>query len=251
MTVHFIGAGPGAPDLLDAARAAADREQPGLPLRGRARAARDPRPRAARRARRRHPEPHARRDRRPSCGPRTTPATTSRGCTPATSRSTARSPSRRAASTSSGSRGTSRPACRPSPPPPPRCERELTIPGVAQTVILTRYGRRASAMPAGEDLAGLAAHGATLVVHLGTQAIEEIVATLAPHYGERLPRGGRRARELARRGRADRHARDDRRRGPRRRRQAHGDDPRRPRARPRRPGRQPPLLPRRDARPRA
>ena len=64
---------------------------------------------------------------------------------------------------------------------------ELTVPGVAQTVILTRFGRRASAMPAGEDLAGLAAHGATLVVHLGTQAIEEIVATLTPHYGEHCP----------------------------------------------------------------
>ncbi len=61
---------------------------------------------------------------------------------------------------------------------------ELTVPGVAQTVILTRFGRRASAMPTGEDLAGLAAHGATLVVHLGAQAIEEIAATLAPHYGE-------------------------------------------------------------------
>lgn len=65
--------------------------------------------------------------------------------------------------------------------------RELTVPGVAQTVILTRYGRRSSAMPAGEDLAGLAAHGATLVVHLGAQAIEEIVATLIPEYGEDCP----------------------------------------------------------------
>jgi precorrin-4/cobalt-precorrin-4 C11-methyltransferase len=65
--------------------------------------------------------------------------------------------------------------------------RELTIPEVAQTVILTRYGRRASAMPAGERLADLAAHGATLVIHLGAQAIEEIVATLLPHYGERCP----------------------------------------------------------------
>lgn len=65
--------------------------------------------------------------------------------------------------------------------------RELTVPGVAQTVILTRHGRRASAMPAGEDLAGLAAHRATLAVHLGTQAIEEIVATLVPHYGEDCP----------------------------------------------------------------
>jgi precorrin-4/cobalt-precorrin-4 C11-methyltransferase len=65
--------------------------------------------------------------------------------------------------------------------------RELTVPGVAQTVILTRHGRRASAMPAGEDLALLAAHGATLVVHLGASAIEEIAATLALHYGEECP----------------------------------------------------------------
>jgi len=65
--------------------------------------------------------------------------------------------------------------------------RELTVPGVAQTVILTRYGRRSSAMPAGEDLGRLAAHKATLVVHLGAQAIEEIVAALIPHYGEDCP----------------------------------------------------------------
>jgi precorrin-4/cobalt-precorrin-4 C11-methyltransferase len=65
--------------------------------------------------------------------------------------------------------------------------RELTVPEVAQTVILTRYGRRASAMPAGEELGGLAAHGATLAIHLGVQAIEEIVATLTPHYGGDCP----------------------------------------------------------------
>jgi precorrin-4/cobalt-precorrin-4 C11-methyltransferase len=65
--------------------------------------------------------------------------------------------------------------------------RELTVPEVAQTVILTRYAKRASKLPAGEDLAGLAAHGATLVIHLGTQAIEEIVETLAPHYGWDCP----------------------------------------------------------------
>jgi len=65
--------------------------------------------------------------------------------------------------------------------------RELTIPEVAQTVILTRYGRRASAMPPGEDLAGLATHGATLVVHLGAQAIEEIAQTLTEHYGADCP----------------------------------------------------------------
>jgi precorrin-4/cobalt-precorrin-4 C11-methyltransferase len=66
-------------------------------------------------------------------------------------------------------------------------KRELTVPGIAQTVILTRYGKRASAMPAGEDLAGLARHATTLVIHLGAQAIEEIVATLTPHYGEDCP----------------------------------------------------------------
>lgn len=65
--------------------------------------------------------------------------------------------------------------------------RELTVPEVAQTVILTRYGRRASAMPPGEDLASLAAHGATLVIHLGAQAIEEIAATLTEHYGPGCP----------------------------------------------------------------
>ena len=64
---------------------------------------------------------------------------------------------------------------------------ELTIPEVAQTVILTRYGRRASAIPVGEELAGLAAHGTTLVVHLGAQGIEEIVATVMPHYGAECP----------------------------------------------------------------
>jgi precorrin-4/cobalt-precorrin-4 C11-methyltransferase len=65
--------------------------------------------------------------------------------------------------------------------------RELTIPEVAQTVILTRYGKRASAMPSGERLADLAAHGATMVIHLGAQAIEEIAASLIPHYGESCP----------------------------------------------------------------
>jgi precorrin-4/cobalt-precorrin-4 C11-methyltransferase len=65
--------------------------------------------------------------------------------------------------------------------------RELTIPEVAQTVILTRYGRRASAIPPGEELGSLAAHGATLVIHLGAQAVEEIVATLLPHYGADCP----------------------------------------------------------------
>jgi precorrin-4/cobalt-precorrin-4 C11-methyltransferase len=65
--------------------------------------------------------------------------------------------------------------------------RELTVPEIAQTVILTRHSARASAMPAGEELAGLAAHGATLVIHLGAQAIETIARLLAEQYGPGCP----------------------------------------------------------------
>jgi precorrin-4/cobalt-precorrin-4 C11-methyltransferase len=64
---------------------------------------------------------------------------------------------------------------------------ELTLPGVAQTVILTRHSRRSTPLPAGEDLAGLAAHRATLVLHLAVQAIEEVVETLTPYYGADCP----------------------------------------------------------------
>ncbi|MDO8213627.1 precorrin-4 C(11)-methyltransferase [Conexibacter sp. CPCC 206217] len=65
--------------------------------------------------------------------------------------------------------------------------RELTLPGVAQSVILTRYRRQASAMPGGEELSALAAHGTTLVLHLGVQAMEELVDVLVPHYGADCP----------------------------------------------------------------
>jgi precorrin-4/cobalt-precorrin-4 C11-methyltransferase len=65
--------------------------------------------------------------------------------------------------------------------------RELTIPEVAQTVILTRHSANASAMPAGEQLSALAAHRATLVIHLGAQAIEAIAATLTDAYGPDCP----------------------------------------------------------------
>jgi precorrin-4/cobalt-precorrin-4 C11-methyltransferase len=61
--------------------------------------------------------------------------------------------------------------------------RELTLPGVAQTVIHTRHARRATPMPDGEELDGLAAHGATLVLHLAVQAIDELAPRLAAHYG--------------------------------------------------------------------
>ena len=65
--------------------------------------------------------------------------------------------------------------------------RELTLPEVAQTVILTRHSSRSTAMPAGEELAALAGHRATLVLHLAVQAIEEIAETLTPHYGADCP----------------------------------------------------------------
>src|SRR5260370_9448055 len=76
--------------------------------------------------------------------------------------------------------------------------RELTIPGVAQTVVLTRYGRRASPIPAGEELSSPASHGATLVIHLGVPAIEAIAAPVGRPYGSDCP-----VAVLARASRAD------------------------------------------------
>jgi precorrin-4/cobalt-precorrin-4 C11-methyltransferase len=65
--------------------------------------------------------------------------------------------------------------------------RELTVPEVAQTVILTRHRANASRMPAAEQLAALAAHRCTLVIHLGVQAIEQLSRTLAEAYGDGCP----------------------------------------------------------------
>lgn len=65
--------------------------------------------------------------------------------------------------------------------------RELTVPEVSQTVILARHGRNASAIPPREQLASLAAHRATLVVHLGVQSIESIAQSLADEYGLQCP----------------------------------------------------------------
>ena len=61
--------------------------------------------------------------------------------------------------------------------------RELTLPGVAQTVVLTRTSGRASAMPSGESLAAYAATGATLAIHLSAHVLDEVAAILIPHYG--------------------------------------------------------------------
>ncbi|MBV7563108.1 precorrin-4 C(11)-methyltransferase [Pseudomonas sp. sia0905] len=65
-------------------------------------------------------------------------------------------------------------------------ESELTLPEVSQTVILTRYASK-SKMPAGEELQDLARHGATMAIHLGVQHLPEIVAELLPHYGASCP----------------------------------------------------------------
>lgn len=61
--------------------------------------------------------------------------------------------------------------------------RELTVPGLAQSVVLTRVGGRASAMPERESLAAFAATGATLVLHLAITALPRLVEALTPHYG--------------------------------------------------------------------
>ncbi|HEX8080239.1 MAG TPA: precorrin-4 C(11)-methyltransferase [Jatrophihabitans sp.] len=65
--------------------------------------------------------------------------------------------------------------------------RELTVPGVGQSVILTRTAERATAMPPGEELGSLGAGGATLVLHLAVQRIEAIVAELVGNYGPDCP----------------------------------------------------------------
>ncbi|MBC6449892.1 precorrin-4 C(11)-methyltransferase [Actinokineospora xionganensis] len=64
---------------------------------------------------------------------------------------------------------------------------ELTVPGVGQTVVLTRTSARATPMPAGEDLDTLGRSRATMVLHLAVQRIDEVVAELVPNYGPLCP----------------------------------------------------------------
>jgi len=66
-------------------------------------------------------------------------------------------------------------------------ECELTVPELAQSVVLTRVSGRASRMPDNEKLATFAASGATLVIHLAIHAIESVVEELAPFYGADCP----------------------------------------------------------------
>ena len=64
---------------------------------------------------------------------------------------------------------------------------ELTLPGVVQSVVLTRVSGRASAMPAGETLENFARTGAVLAIHLSVHVLEGVVKDLTPHYGADCP----------------------------------------------------------------
>ncbi|MEM7253070.1 MAG: precorrin-4 C(11)-methyltransferase, partial [Pseudomonadota bacterium] len=64
---------------------------------------------------------------------------------------------------------------------------ELTLPNVSQTVVLTRTSTRSSPMPNREDLATLGASGATLAIHLSIRNIQTVCEQLRPHYGDECP----------------------------------------------------------------
>jgi precorrin-4/cobalt-precorrin-4 C11-methyltransferase len=64
---------------------------------------------------------------------------------------------------------------------------ELTLPEVAQSVVLTRTPGRASAMPPGETLEAFAKTGATLAIHLSMQGLDKVVSELLPYYGAHCP----------------------------------------------------------------
>lgn len=64
---------------------------------------------------------------------------------------------------------------------------ELTLPGLCQSVVLTRTPGRASAMPPGENLAAFAATGAVLAIHLSIHVAPKVQAELLPHYGADCP----------------------------------------------------------------
>jgi len=64
---------------------------------------------------------------------------------------------------------------------------ELTIPEVAQSIILTRVSMKSTSMPAGETLENFARTGATLAIHLGIRNLREIERVLVPHYGADCP----------------------------------------------------------------
>ena len=64
---------------------------------------------------------------------------------------------------------------------------ELTLPEVAQTIILTRTAMKSSPMPPGEELSALGASRATLAIHLSVRNLDHVVGELSPHYGADCP----------------------------------------------------------------
>ncbi|MBY0225001.1 MAG: precorrin-4 C(11)-methyltransferase [Hyphomicrobium sp.] len=66
-------------------------------------------------------------------------------------------------------------------------ECELTLPGISQSVVLTRTSGRASAMPQGESLSAFAATGAVLAIHLSVHVLDQVLAEVTPHYGADCP----------------------------------------------------------------
>ncbi len=64
---------------------------------------------------------------------------------------------------------------------------ELTVPGLVQTIILTRISGRASAVPESEELASLAAHQASLCLYLSARHVEDAQAKLLEHYPADTP----------------------------------------------------------------
>ncbi len=64
---------------------------------------------------------------------------------------------------------------------------ELTLPDISQTIILTRTAMKSSAIPAGEELAELGRSGATLAIHLSARNLRQVCRDLIPHYGEDCP----------------------------------------------------------------
>jgi precorrin-4/cobalt-precorrin-4 C11-methyltransferase len=66
-------------------------------------------------------------------------------------------------------------------------KQELTIPGIAQSIVLTRMSMKSTSMPAGETLENFAASGTTLAIHLAIRNIREIERVLVPYYGVDCP----------------------------------------------------------------
>ena len=66
-------------------------------------------------------------------------------------------------------------------------EKELTLPGISQSLILTRTSGRATQMPESESIELMAKTGATLAIHLSIQNLKELIEKLSPFYGEDCP----------------------------------------------------------------